>query len=566
MELSNITGILMTCKNCLFVAAATVLVIWPGWLVVVCQAVSDSAGEPERSSAPGRSAAETGGLENVGNESRFFIREYKVHGAKRLPRNEVERAVYPYLGPYRTSEDIQKACSSLEKAYQARGYQTVAVQAQPRPDRKGVVMLRVAEIEVGRLRVRDSRYFDLERIKEDVPSLAEGSLPNFEDVNRDIVGLNRLPDRRITPAINAGKEPGKVDVDLMVKDAFPLHGSIELNNRYSADTTSLRLNSALSYGNLWQMGHTIGLSYQMSPLELNQVKSLSAYYLAPVPDINGLNLMLQGSKQNSNVSTLGAVNSLGGGESLGVRAMMSLPARKGFYHSATGGFDYKYSSQDITLGQNTAEAIRTPVTYFPWSANYNASWLGEGSATDFNGGVTFNVRGLGSDTPRFNARRHSADANFIYFRGDLSHTRDLPWGSQFFVKAQGQAADRPLISNEQFSGGGMDTARGYLESLYMGDNAIFGTMELRSPTFGGYLWKEIKEWRAFSFVDAGRLALKNPLPAEVSHFDLASWGFGSRIRIEDHFNGAVTLGIPMVFSSQFKGPVNLLTFRLWYEF
>src|SRR5262249_7051154 len=157
-------------------------------------------------------------------------------------------------------------------------------------------------------------------IKRRAPSLAEGTLPNFNDVTRDIVALNTLPDRRITPTMRPGVEPGTWDVDLNVKDTFPLHGSVELNNRASPDTTDLRVNGSVSYNNLWQLGHSAGASFQVSPQDLSEVKVLSGYYIARFPSVNWLSLMASGTKQNSNVSTLGGVAVAGRGEIAGLRA------------------------------------------------------------------------------------------------------------------------------------------------------------------------------------------------------------------------------------------------------
>src|SRR6202000_2137834 len=100
---------------------------------------------------------------------------------------------------------------------------------------------------------KTSHYFDQEKIKQQAPSLKEGSLPNFKDVTKDIVSLNRWPDRRVTPALRAGVTPGTVDVDLNVEDTLPLHGSIELNNRQSPSTTALRSSISMRYDNLWQL-------------------------------------------------------------------------------------------------------------------------------------------------------------------------------------------------------------------------------------------------------------------------------------------------------------------------
>ena len=43
--------------------------------------------------------------ESVGN---LYIQEYRVEGTHQLPRLEVEEAVYPFLGPGRTTDDVEK--------------------------------------------------------------------------------------------------------------------------------------------------------------------------------------------------------------------------------------------------------------------------------------------------------------------------------------------------------------------------------------------------------------------------------------------------------------------------
>jgi hemolysin activation/secretion protein len=143
----------------------------------------------------------------------LFIREYRVQGAKRLSKLEVEAAVYPYIGPARTEQDVEQARSALEKAYKEKGFQAAAVQVPVQQARNGVVILRVTEGIVGRLRVTGSRYFSLSKIKQNAPSLAEGKVVDFNAITKDIVGLNQLPDRQVTPALRAGSEPGTVDID-----------------------------------------------------------------------------------------------------------------------------------------------------------------------------------------------------------------------------------------------------------------------------------------------------------------------------------------------------------------
>lgn len=494
----------------------------------------------------------------------FFIRHYRVSGGgKLLSRTETESAVYPFLGPYRTSADVEGARAALEQAYRDKGFQTVSVQVPAQQPNTGTIVLQVSQGEVGRLRVTGSRYFSIDEIKREAPSLEEGHSPNFNQVTHDLVVLNQLSDRQVTPVVRAGQIPGTVDVDLNVKDKIPLHGSLELNNRYSANTTELRVNGSVSYDNLWQLGHGVGMSFQLSPEDLTQVKVFSGYYLARIPNVSWLSLMLQGTHQDSNVNTLGGIGVAGKGDVLGGRAVISLPPKKDFYHSLSLGVDYKHFDQNTKIaGQNSV----SPVTYYPISAAYSASWLGKGVETDLNASANFDIRGWGSDMNQFELNRHGADGSFIYFRGDVSHTRELPGGAQVFVKAQGQVSDKPLINSEQFSGGGLGTVRGYLESEALGDNGVFSTVELRTPSLGSFIGKAVDEWRFYIFGDGGVLTIEDALPEQQEQFRLASVGVGTRVKLGGHYNGSFDAGIPLDNGSNTSAYSPLLTFRLWAEF
>ena len=493
----------------------------------------------------------------------MYIREYRVVGTQELSRIEVEEAVYPYLGPGRTADDVEQARAALEKAYQAKGYQAASVQIPLQQASRGIVVLQVSEGKVGQLRVKGSRYFLPSAIKAKARSIAEGRVVNFNNVTRDIVALNTLPDRQITPALRAGAEPGTVDIDLTVKDTLPLHGSVELNNRYSADTSPLRLSGSLNYTNLWQAGHTIGASYQFSPQDLDEGSAFSGFYIARLPNVEWLSLMVQGTKQNNNVSTLGGVAVAGKSESLGARAIITLPTGQNFFQSLNFGFDYKRYDQDVRIADTRT---LTPITYYPITAAYSATWAPKGSTTELNAGVTFGVRASQRRSDEFENNRFDADANFIYLRGDLAHTRDLPKGFEAYGKVQGQIADQPLVTSEQFSGGGLGTTRGYLEAEVLGDNAVFGTVELRSPSLLQWLRGNGNEWQVYLFGDAGALTIHSPLPEQDSGFRLASAGVGTRMQLLDHLNGSLDIGVPLISQTQTRVHETRVTFRVWADF
>lgn len=524
--------------------------------------VTDAAGD-----APSTAASTTTPASSAATpapEHHFYVRQYRVEGGENLvPRLDVETAVYPFLGPYRTETDVDGARAALEQVYHDHGFQTVLVQIPPQQVQGGVITLQVIPQKVGRLRVHGSRYFSIDEIKREAPSLEEGQSPNFSQVTRDLAVLNNIQERQVTPSVKPGAAPGTVDVDLNVKDTPPIHGSLEVNNRYSASTTPLRINGSASYDNLWQLEHSIGFSFQVSPEDPSQVQVFSADYVARIPGVSWLSLMAQGTSQNSNVNTLGGIGVAGNGDVIGGRAIIQLPGSKGYYHSLSLGLDYKHFTQDVEIAGTHAV---TPVTYYPLSAAYSGTWVTKGHETDLNASVNLAIRGMGSDDAEFNENRHGATGNFAYVRGDLSHTLTLPEDFQFFVKGQGQASDQPLVNSEQFSGGGLGTVRGYLESEDLGDNGIFGTAELRTPSLGQFLGKDVDEWRFHIFVEGGVLGIDDPLPEQQSTFNLASFGLGTRMKLFGHLNGSLDFAVPLEDGPNTEAYAPRFTFRLWADF
>ncbi len=495
----------------------------------------------------------------------FYIREYRVRGAHHLTPIEIEAAVYPFLGPGRTVQDVQNARDALLKAYQDKNYSSVEVTVPPQTGAGGIVFLQVEELTVGRLRVHGSRYFDINEIKREVPSMAEGQLIDFNQAQKELVGLNQLPDRRVTPVVQAGVVPGTMDVDLNVQDTPPLHGSLELNNRYSVDTPSLRLNGALSYDNLWQLGHSIGASVQISPQNYNKVNVFTGFYTVRFPTIDWLSFTLQGTLQDSNVSTLGALDVAGRGDVLGLRTTFKLPTMGDYLETFIVGIDYKDFNQSVRAGADTT-ATETPTVYVPLTFDYTGTWVDKKSLTDLDLQVVLNLRGIGSNATQFENNRFDADRNFIYFRGEISRTEDLPLDLQAFGKVSGQVSDSPLINSEQYSLGGLGTVRGYLESEVLADDAAVVNFEFRSPSLLSRMHSTGDDWRFYFFTDAATGSIQDALPEQTERYSLASYGGGTRMTLLNHFNGSLDVAVPLFSQANTKIHNPFLTFRLWTDF
>ena len=250
------------------------------------------------------------------SEHHFYIEEYQVVGNRHLlSQSEFEDAVYPYIGPYRTTEDVEQARARWKKPTTTRATRPCPSSIPPQR-RRGVVTLQVVRNRSGRLRVHGSRYFSIDGDQAARPRrLRRASRPTSPRSRTIWSRSTSSPDRRVTPIpCKPGVMPGTVDVDLDVKDTFPLHGSLELNNRYSADTTPLRLNGSVSYDNLWQLGHRSASAFSSRRRTPTRCRSSPATTSRASPMSTGSRFMLQGTDQDSNVNTLGGIGVAGNGE------------------------------------------------------------------------------------------------------------------------------------------------------------------------------------------------------------------------------------------------------------
>jgi hemolysin activation/secretion protein len=388
-------------------------------------------------------------------------------------------------------------------------------------------------------------------------------VPDFKQIKHDIIALNEWPDRQVIPTLRAGEQPHTVDVDLNVKDKLPLHASLSLDNRYSSNTTPLRIDGSVSDTNLWQRGDTINLAFQIAPSRPADALVFSGSYLARMPNADWLTVLVYGLVSNSKVATVGSINVVGRGQVLGVRALSTLPGGSGFFDTLSAGIDYKHFDENV---EQTGPVSLAPVTYYPITASYSANWQGNTGNTQLDLGPTFGIRGLGSSPSAFDTKRYNAQSNFIYLRGDLSRQQNLPLGFQLYVKAQGQVTNQPLVNSEQFSVGGQDTVRGYLESEVLGDDALTTTVEFRSPPLAQYISPKVNDWRIFLFDDAGWAKLLDPLPEQKARFDVASVGIGTKVQLFNGLNGQVDVALPLRNSVVTRAGKPRIDFHVWVQF
>jgi hemolysin activation/secretion protein len=472
---------------------------------------------------------------------RFDILEFVVEGDTVLGSASIERAVYPFLGENRSAADAEGARKALEKAYQDAGFLSVAVTLPPQAVAGGEVRLVVVAAPVGRLRVTGAEYQLPSQVREALPSVAPGVVPNFNEFQQERAQLELArPDTQVTPLLAAGDRPGTLDIELQQKDTLPLHGSAEINNKQTPGTQRGRLEADLRWDNLFQRRHSLGLAWIVSPTEPRESNIATLTYSLPLGGVGDrLFAVFTTSDSDTPTSFGGLTVSRGQTSRLRWRNRLDAPAALGLDHALTVGLTHR-ALQDRNQGVGGVDVESPGLNYTTLQADYEVTGSqagpgpeGPGTRTALVAGLTLGLPGLtartvdcnGEPRDQFDCKRKNAPASFQVFTLSLNHSRPLgPLTLELGLQAQ--FSDSPLVDAEQAVYGGVDSVRGYLEGEQAGDLGAAARVDLVTPA-----WQPMEglAMRAHAFYDHALLKRLYALPSEEAQVQLASAGLGLRV-------------------------------------
>ena len=484
-------------------------------------------------------------------QASFDIWEYRVLGNSVLPRADIETLLYSTLGPGKTLDDVEKARVALETSYRDHGYGTVFVDIPEQDVAEGVIRLQVTEGKINRVRVTGAKYFSNRAIRSAVPAAEAGIVPHLPTVQQQLTDLNaQTADRNVVPVLKAGPRPGTVDLGLTVKDNAPLHGSLELNDQYTSNTSELRAIAAVSYDNLFGRLDSLALQYQTSPEDTDEVAVWAASYTTRLPDSRS-KVALFYINSDSDIATVGdggtTLTVLGKGQIFGARYINPFHSSAASTHVFIGSVEYKDFAESVL----SEDLLRTPISYINLSAGHTSAWRFEKQQFSLASSVNFGARGMANDPEEFRDKRARGRPNYFNLREDASYSLQLPWKLNLRARGAGQYAIEPVISNEQFSIAGADGVRGYREAEQLGDIGFKTSAELAFAPID--LFAQRAQGGVFVFYDLGRMSRLEPLRdrvtgklIEIVDQTFRSAGAGVEFNAFGFLSGSLTWAYPLV--------------------
>lgn len=469
----------------------------------------------------------------------FPMHAFLVEGNSLLPMATVDAALAPFRGPSRHFGDIQQALEKLQALYQEAGYGTVQVLLPEQELQDGQVRFQVIERRLGEVQIEGARFFDAENIRNSLPGLVPGTVPNLKAVSRSLRIANENPAKQTLLQLSGNTDA--VDAHLRISDGKPWKIALNLDNTGTDATGRTRLGVLFQHANLFNRDHVATFQYTTSPEKPERVSIYGLGYRIPLYAWgDSLDLFAAHSDVDSGTLTAGvlALSVSGKGKVHGARYNQTLPRLGDYEQKLVYGIDHKAYENDIGFRDTP---LGHDITVRPLSLTYIGSWnRPEATITGFLSVARNLPGGSHGGTTDFQRARAGAEADYRLFRYGLNGHWTLAQDWQFRASLSGQATPDRLVPGEQFGLGGASSVRGFQERQFSDDRGLLLSAEVYSPELCSR--SLAANCRLLAFYDHGELGRNGALPGERESGTLSSAGLGLRLEVGRHVSLRMDVG------------------------
>ncbi len=338
------------------------------------------------------------------------------------------------------------------------------------------------------------------RIREHSPvkPAGEGVPPGSDNLRRDLIDdyvlrLNRHAGRRVDVAISLADEPSTVVLDYLVRENKPWLVYFQLSNDGTRQTEQIRERFGFVHNQLLNRDDQLIIDYITSGFE-DTYAVVGSYEFPLFSD--RLRFKPYGSYNQFDASNVGQAGERFDGHtwSVGGDVYFNIFQRRELFIDLIGSV----RSDTVTVNNKIVPDLQGEETFFfvgggarlerftdesNTSATVRAEWNLSGIAATADG---FELSELGRLDPDNDfmilhwAFEHSFFLEPIFDRKDFLAAKSV-LANELVVRVNGQYTpdDDRLVPSYEMTAGGMDSVRGYPESVVAGDTVVVGSVEYR---------------------------------------------------------------------------------------
>jgi hemolysin activation/secretion protein len=465
--------------------------------------------------------------EQLSTAARVYIREFRFKGNTVFSSSRLNEVVREYVGRDVSSDELEEARRKLSQFYVDHGYVNSGALLQDQTIRDGVIAWTIVEGRLRGVEINGRRRFRAGLLQRQI-------VPDTDKPLNVLKLRDRLQLLRQNPNINSinaevrpGLRPGEATLQVELAENPASSFSLEFDNHRPPSVGAERVRFVYNNRNVSGLDDSLTLRTGLTQDGLNftnpaQLRDFSASYQSPEFG-RATRLIATYSKGDSAVieepfRALG-ISSQSENYSIGLRQ----PLRRTL-------------NEDVALSlllehrQSESFLFGLPFSFSPGDVN----GVSETTAVRF--GVEALQRGddrvlaarallsYGNDFPGSTRNATAPGGKFITLLGQVQHVLVLDEkGRQLVLRLDGQWADKPLLSVEKFTIGGVGSVRGYRENQLVRDKGFATSAEIRMPLLRNKLGAERLTLAPFFDIGAGK-NVNAPAPAGLN--TLSSVGIG----------------------------------------
>ena len=440
---------------------------------------------PTAAEAPKPAAAQT----------TFELKGFRFTGNTLVSSEELQANLRSWMRRTVTFAQLDEITAQVMEYYRNKGLIAQAI-VPPQSITDGILEIRVIESKLSDVIINpgstEATRFNAEYAKGFVLSKnALGAIVSPEAIERAVTLINEAGGVRASGSLEAGKELGDTNFNLMLEDLPLVAGTVQASNQGSRSTgiaqgtASLGLNNITGYGDAASVygikneGSTYGQVAYSLPLGYSGLKlGVNA------SSLNYRNVGAFAASESHGSSRVRGVNVsyplLGDGE-YSVRVHASLD-HKDYENLAIAGIVSQYQIKNVTTG---------------FSGNFGTQFFG------LAGSDSWSLSYVSGDLTIQDLKQAIQDADSVKTNGSFrkvlySYSKLqtlIPEQTALNLSISGQWASKNLNSGEQFYLGGPSGVRAYPVSQAGGAQGVVASLELRQSIIDGL--------QASAFIDSG---------------------------------------------------------------
>lgn len=473
----------------------------------------------------------------------IVVQAFQVVGNTIFSAAELATATEPFTDRPITFAELLAARSAITQLYIDAGYITTgAFIPTDQVIEEGVVEIRIIE---GFLEA-----VVIEGLKDLAPGYvssrierAAGRPVNVDDLVEGLQLLQLDPViETISTELATGTQVGGSIVNVQVEEAKDLTIQLGIDNGRSPTVGSIRGQASLRENNLFGIGDALALAFSSS----EGSETVDIGYTVPVSPANtmvGIDFSLTRSDVIDDDFEILSIES----ESDDLRLFVRHPIIETPAQDLALSLELSYSRLGSTLELPGVERLGLPFAGAPdeeaevTAIRFSQEWTRRSARRVLAARSRFS---LGTDLLGGTDNEGAIpDSNFLSWQGQFQAVQVLAPDTLFVARIDGQLADQPLLSLEQFRLGGLGNVRGFREDEIIADNGIFAAFEVRVPVLRIPEWDSLIQFAPF--VDLGFASNSEDSP-DPDPRALASVGLGLAWQASDRFTMRLDYGVPLI--------------------